>query len=593
LKGIKKGILALLIILIAMSLSSCLIGTEESDKKMLIGIKNGNLEQVKEALEDGANIDKIEGLYLEESNPFWLALLNNRDHIAEYLIEHGADANSTDIHGVPLLTISAYNGNIYFSELLLEHGADINAIDKKGYTALEAALIGRKSEKETNSLITLLLDNGAKITPTTLEAALKGNNDNGDCRYGIVRRILEDLIEAGYESGLDPLLEAAILGDSSKVDELIKADKMREEDKQLIMFYTVAFGNVETLKLLENKGVDLQSSDKFYNEPLTIAAKYGQLEMVEYLLSKNVDIEAQNGDDETALMEAVINDQYEVAEYLLKKGAKTHYTILDKYPRDALYKASRNGNIEMMKLIINNGYTLNDKSIDLAMHGATEKNQTEALKYLLSIGADIGIEYDSTPLLETACLLGNLEVVKLLVENGTNIDGKNGEGRPLNLAAYYGNTEIVEYLIENGVNVNAVAVSTDDEKAGLTGSSALMRATYKGNLDIIKLLVENGADLEYQYEQVDNDTVLITAAERGSRNIVEYFIQKGSDINYQNQKGKTALIKAVEKNNADNVKVLLKYGADISLKDENGLTALDIAKAENKTKIIEIIEKAK
>lgn len=600
---IKKNLILMGVIMMGILLSSCTIGTrsgssaagKECNSDLYIAIDLGNLEQINEALEDGANINKLEGLPLDEVNPLKISLGRNNERITEYLIERGADVNYTDKYSTSLLMSTAYNTNVHLSELLIKHGAKIDQKDKKGDTALEYLLQGRnktRTEKIIHRMITLLIDNGAKIRPNTLKAALNGYNSNGDGdgMYSVVKRILEGLIKEGYKSGLDSVFEAAILGDSSKVGELIKENKLKKENEQQILFYTAAFGKVETIKLLEEKGLGLDSSDSNKNTLLIIASQYGNLEMVKYLLDKSADIEVQNKDSYTALMVAVINDKVEVARYLIKKGAKTFYKLFD---YDTIYgavdEAARNGNLEMVKLIITNGYPLSNEFMSSAMVAASENSRVDSLKYFIDKGADPDIQALGITLLEISCIRGNLEVVKFLVENGASVNGKRVKGKPLINAAQHGNTDIVEYLISKGANVNAIPVYED----GSRGGSALISAVMGGYLDIVKLLVENGADLEYQEESSDKETVVMVAARNGSRHILEYLVQKGANINYQDQNGKTALMYTVTSGQKDNVEVLMKYKPDLSLKDKDGHTALDMAKERKKKDIIKILENTK
>lgn len=55
----------------------------------------------------------------------------------------------------------------------------------------------------------------------------------------------------------------------------------------------------------------------------------------------------------------------------------------------------------------------------------------------------------------SASLKGDLELVKLLLENGADVDEVNFiDSTPLNIAAQIGNLELVKLLLEKGANVN-------------------------------------------------------------------------------------------------------------------------------------------
>ena len=101
-----------------------------------------------------------------------------------------------------------------------------------------------------------------------------------------------------------------------------------------------------------------------------------------------------------------------------------------------------------------------------------------------SINAKNGYGY--TALID-ASKNGDLEKVKLLIENGANIEVKDNNGdTALILASYYRRLEIVKYLVEKGANINA----TNDN-----GWTSLMYASKYGELETIKYLLENGTDV--------------------------------------------------------------------------------------------------
>ena len=602
----KKILLIFTFLTLLIYCSSCTIGdkiysgikkvsnTKECDEEAYTGIEFQNLEHFKEGLQDGANINHIKVLGVSETNPFALAFTKNYD-TAKYIIENGADPNNANSSGMSLLMLTAWNTDVLMSQLLVKHGAKADKKDKAGRTALEYVVDPshnkNANEQNIDNIMTLLLKNGAKIRPATFKAAL-ANTQSDITKYGVIKRILESLSKEGYKSGLNPVLEAAMLGKSSKEIELINSNKMNKEDEQKILFYTAAFGSVDAMKLLEAKGIDIKSKDSNENTTLIIAAQYGNLEMVKYLLNKGViDIEAQNSESNSVILTAILYNQLEVVQYLIGQGAKAGYKPKDDPEGDNTIKmigyAATNGNIDMMKLLISNGYPINNDTISDAISDASQYNKLESMKYILSIwkNPDIIIsDTNSTPL-GLNCLFGNIDIVKLLVEHGAKINGIDNYNIPIIIAAKYGYTEVVDYLLKQGADVNAASINQDGEQKGLKSSSVLMEAATAGYLDIVKLLIDNGANVNYQADGLNNDTALNCAARGSSRNIVEYLIKKGANINYQNAKGETPLIIAASWSQKYNIKVLLKHKANKGIKNKDGQTALDIIKEKiNKNK---------
>lgn len=591
-KKIRMLSILMMIVMMGAILSGC--SKKEYNYKFYNAIENGNLEIVKENIEDGENINemKVESSY--ELSPYKLAIEKNNKKIAEYLIENGTDVNYKCKTGESLLMFSAYNSDYKFCDLLIKHGADVNYKSQngkcKGYTVLDFALQSIKDEYDVEKVVNFLIDNGAEVTKKSLDSVRDISRGKGYCRYGLVKKTLELTKKEGYESKLNPALEASILGDSDKVNEYIKNNQIDNDNREQILFNTVAFGKVETLKALKEKGADFEKKDGNGNTILTTAAKYGNLSIVEFFLENGADIEGQDSKHKTALMVAAENNQSEVVDYLIKKGAKLWYEDSDKFIQDVLAKAGKYDNVEMMKLIVADGYSLDSsENMGLVMDEISTNNNVEALKYLLEKGINPDIKHNGDTPLENACLLGNIESVKCLVDNGANVNGYGGksEGGPLATASESGELDIAKYLIEKGANVN----DTVSYANGMKGDVPLTGAIRRGNFDIIKLLVNNEANINNieKSDTKNDDTPITLAAFYGSRNILEYLAPKVENINYQNSKGQTALMIAANSGREENVKILLKYNSDKSLKNNDGKTALDIARDKKYKEIVNLL----
>lgn len=189
---------------------------------------------------------------------------------------------------------SAYNTDVPFCEFLIKHGARVNPKDKKGYTALEYVLdhsIKATTEDDVNQIITMLLEQGAKIRPITLKAALSGGSNNNETRYSLVKRVVEGVIKEGNKTGINNVLEAAIVGDSSKINKLIYENRMEKEYEQQILFYTAASNNhyevskylIEMAQLLMKYKADpsLKNKEGYTASDLAKDGKY--MDIVEYL----------------------------------------------------------------------------------------------------------------------------------------------------------------------------------------------------------------------------------------------------------------------------------------------------------------------
>ena len=236
----------------------------------------------------------------------------------------------------------------------------------------------------------------------------------------------------------------------------------------------------------------------------------------------------------------------------------------------AMLLASRNGQLEIVKYLVEHGADLNAKDEDneTAFILASKCGHLGIAKFLVETGADVNAEgkFGWTALIY-ASRRGNLEMVKYLVENVANVNSKYDKGwTALMFASENGNLEIVKYLLQNGSDVNAKYENR---------WTALMYASRRGHLEIVKYLVEYGADVNSKYDN-DSMTVLMLASENGHIQVVKYFVvEHGSDFNSQDKN--KALMSASENGYFEIVKYLAESGADLNPNDYLNDTALAIS----------------
>jgi ankyrin repeat protein len=80
-------------------------------------------------------------------------------------------------------------------------------------------------------------------------------------------------------------------------------------------------GNLDAVRSLVNRGVDVNKVDHYGNSALMSAGRWGREDVVLYLLSKGANINTQNNFGYTALMEAARYGQYDMVKLLVSKGA--------------------------------------------------------------------------------------------------------------------------------------------------------------------------------------------------------------------------------------------------------------------------------
>ena len=174
--------------------------------------------------------------------------------------------------------------------------------------------------------------------------------------------------------------------------------------------------------------------------------------------------------------------------------------------------------------------------------------------------------------LHQATITGNLEIVKLLVENGAKIDLKDNKGmRSMHYGALHGRLDIISLLIRCGSSANDQAFN---------GDTPLHLAVQSGHADIVYQFIHFGADVTLTNTQYKSS--LDVACELGKTKIVEILLQSGLYAHYLKDKSRdlietqfstTSLHLAARNGHNDIIKLLIQYGFDLNRFNSQG-TAL-------------------
>lgn len=140
------------------------------------------------------------------------------------------------------------------------------------------------------------------------------------------------------------------------------------------------------------QNVDVNSKLSNSNTSLIEAVWYQDFQAVKVLVEKGANIDKKQGDGITPLMFAVEKGNLEIAEYLINKGADVNSRAKNK--NTPLIIATFHGQDECAELLIKNGANVNLKQCDgfTALHFASEKDFIDVAKILIKGGADRNIK---------------------------------------------------------------------------------------------------------------------------------------------------------------------------------------------------------
>jgi len=207
---------------------------------------------------------------------------------------------------------------------------------------------------------------------------------------------------------------------------------------------------LDIVKLLLNHNASPNILDENKRSPLMWASTHDNYEMVKLLFEKGGNINYINPIFNSILTNSIINYNFNIFKFLLDNKVDIYQK--DYMGQNSFYVACQYQRRDMIQLFIDYGYKEDDEFKVILT--ATAKNWLETLKVLLKNSFQINIINNKgiTPLMY-ACKNGNYEIVKLLLDNGANFTTKDISGfNATRMALIYENPEIYKLLKERGAD---------------------------------------------------------------------------------------------------------------------------------------------
>lgn len=534
----------------------------------------GDLSRVKLLLGIGANVNAV----CSNTNyrtALCAAASTGHIAVAKLLLENGANVH----HHSPMILAILFD-HLAMIEFLVQEGADVNTQSlktpgrkhsKQGDTALIVA-----SRLGGLSAVELFIEKGADInargadvnpfnpfnirtdSSTAIQAAAKGN------QVSIFKLLLEKgadintLLEKGVDGNNNHFLETFFLNNQAKKGQTMQSDKD----------YLASIELLASEKNLNNKA--------FCTFVLLAASASGCLITITLFLDRGVDVNSEDANGDNALHRASRNGHLPIVQMLLERGALVNAINYARNAsgrhqyRTALHGALDGDHIDIVKLLLEKGADANAQDIasgtEPPLLRVLKDEHLSVAKVIIAHQVDPNDARDaaSFSVLPVASEREHLGVVKPFVDMGANVKIHTPGTDPLlHRALQEKHISLLKLLLEKGADAGA---------RGADSVSALHLASKRHNNDIIGLLIEKGADINAQ--DASKATILHHASEDGHIDIVQLVCGKGADVNCVDEKSETPLHKASRRGHLAVVKELITRKANINAETANFTTPL-------------------
>ncbi len=335
--------------------------------------------------------------------------------------------------------------------------------------------------------------------------------------------------------------------------------------------------------LFEQALITLEPNDD-YSTSLHIATKENAINLVRLLIEKGADVNSKNVNSCTPLHIAAQYAKPAMLEVLLENNADVE--VKDKYGRSPLHSALTGKSAEQtLALLINAKADLEarDGLGRTALIIAVQSDLSAVSRFLVQHGAnvEVSVSFGET-LLHTAVRTGKERATKLLLENGASLEARNVEGNTaLYAAVAWGQEEITQILLDHGGRTKTAV----DQQNGHQ-DTVLHCAIRAANVAIVEMLLKARAGIYGR--DYNGNTALHRAVIEGQESherilqlLLEFDAIRVNSVNFD---GDTVLHLAVNHRRPSMISILNRHiepdklPAICQMRDNVGRTPLDVAR---------------
>ena len=479
-------------------------------RRLSLAVQHGSTEGVKKLLAAGAEVNATSG----GTTPLASAIFACRLDMVRLLVEHGAEVNTRDRHGVTPLHLAAREGLLRTAQYLLDRGANVKARDNDGRSPLHDAVC------MNDDLGVLLIDAGADVSAKDKYGRSIVPDAAGHGRIKTISRMIAKDANLSEDQGT-PVLQSAIKPGQRETVQLLLSAGAKLNTKGALgrtpLLIAVKAGMEPISRDLIKAGADLNAKDEEGASVAHWAARRGNLVFLRELVSAGAPVQIELGD-------SIVNGrQDKVREILAVSPASVRE--VDSYGWTALHWAAVTGSDEIAGILVDHGAKVQAEARGTGLtplHLAAEAGRTGVIEVLIKKGAAVNPKdgQSRTPL-HWAAEGGHADACKVMIARGAEVNPVDRFGfTPLYLAARAGEVSVLKTLCMLGAKVRI---------RGDGSGTALHAASSLGKLDAVKVMLaaDPGAA---RVTDVHGRTPLALAISAYQPRVVEYLLENGTPL---------------------------------------------------------------